>query len=283
MSENQKIKEEHTTSKDLINYLIRLSREGNYVFRGTSNDIQLNPTINRVRFHNEIRDLSNLEYQLLFEFYRNSSSFLNGSLDLIDFVAYAQHFGLPTRLIDWTRDPFIALFFAINQTYANNGNIRIYYTNLDNHTLLNRASFGLTYQQLSDGTEFIEDYRYFINSLNNQSLENRIIERNERLREINVKDNTHFVKNSLIFYDCKMSNERLKAQQGLFSIPKSIQEGDAKNEIISNSKSMLINLSNNERKKTMSFLANMNYTSLRLFPDLQNICEYIVKKQFVEE
>ncbi|WP_058185588.1 FRG domain-containing protein [Terracidiphilus gabretensis] len=35
--------------------------------------------------------------------------------EYFDLMSMAQHFGLPTRLLDWTRDPYVAAFFAASE------------------------------------------------------------------------------------------------------------------------------------------------------------------------
>lgn len=71
--------------------------------------------------------LSDLERQLMTRFRQRSLPYLTRSLtDDWDTLFFMQHHGVPTRLLDWTENPLIALHFALMgapATISANGNI----------------------------------------------------------------------------------------------------------------------------------------------------------------
>ncbi len=81
------------------------------LFRGQPRDDPLLPRIARLRLHG---NLAKVEQQMLAEFKRQSIPFLDRIHDNDwDWLALAQHHGMATRLLDWTRNPLAALWFVV--------------------------------------------------------------------------------------------------------------------------------------------------------------------------
>jgi hypothetical protein len=106
----------------------RASRKGlPVIFRGEPEDnLQLIPSIARNTKAGTFDDINALEDRLLTEFKLQAIPILQSlpSSD-IEWLFLAQHYGLPTRLLDWTSNPMIALFFAVEKEDDKNAAIHI--------------------------------------------------------------------------------------------------------------------------------------------------------------
>ena len=153
-------------------------RNNSYVFRGVSDSTySLIPKVGRKKhFLDKERDIFHQFKRLAYRYipYPEQKSEL-------DFLSIAQHHGLPTRLLDWSSNPLVALYFSLigEENITNDGAIYI----LDTSKLTN----------LSEYVSEVEDI------------------------DIAVYDCIQNIdKVFLLEHNC--TNERLEAQDGLFTI-----------------------------------------------------------------
>jgi len=94
----------------------------NWAFRGQSDARWiLNNSIERSEFINHHKDI---ESEFLAEFQRGARNYLSKDEipeHLIEWLALMQHHGAPTRLLDLTKSPFIAAYFAYELCEAKKG------------------------------------------------------------------------------------------------------------------------------------------------------------------
>jgi hypothetical protein len=102
------------------------SRDVKFLYRGISNDeFSLIPAIFRKMYNYDItidRTIENDRYpkdfgserDIIKEFITYACSYIDEdpTQDLYKWADFAQHYGVPTRFLDWTENPLVALYFA---------------------------------------------------------------------------------------------------------------------------------------------------------------------------
>lgn len=93
--------------------------EETYFYRGLSNaeDFKLIPSAGRYGIKDKDNQVQ-FERFMLEDFKRKASlNILTKPTTTLEWMFLAQHHGLPTRLMDWTYNPLVALHFAIENDY----------------------------------------------------------------------------------------------------------------------------------------------------------------------
>jgi len=125
------------------------SLSGNWVFRGQADaGWELQNAIERTDF---VGLHPNIEQEFVAEFQRGARNYLTRDQipeHLIEWLALMQHHGAPTRLLDFTKSPFIAAYFAFEICSATESNtIAIWAINIHYLKARSLAAFSAHYNE----------------------------------------------------------------------------------------------------------------------------------------
>lgn len=291
----------YENKQELIDKLNELAKNHNNVFRGYSTQNQMLPKI----ITNQATDR---EILLIDNFEKYASHYINAK-NPIDLVAYAQHFGLSTRLLDFTYNPFIALYFALfdeksqDVTCEDKDFYYISYANLEKQIYARSIPILNYWADLSIGDKSLSAlYKKALRSLNDSvsKIKNTSIEENEKdsknyfleqiYYDLNIGQEKHdsekekeieslkekFKSNKLLFVETNQSNQRLIMQQGLFMFPYVLDEQNLSAIISENTTTIKIH--KNLRSEMQQYLDTIGINTFRLMPDLSSICKAVERK-----
>ena len=104
--------------KDYVSKIEKIRNEKHKIilFRGQSKDLNLLPSIAK---ENPKNDTTNVEREMLEELKRRSQLLITRNIKTdLEWLVFAQHFGLKTRLLDWSSNPLTALWFSCKNEYS---------------------------------------------------------------------------------------------------------------------------------------------------------------------
>ncbi|NLZ67365.1 MAG: FRG domain-containing protein [Clostridiaceae bacterium] len=273
-----------STVDHVIRRFDRLAKSGNYVFRGYSKQDELLPAILRDK-----KSYIKLESDFLKDFEKYGSNYFHATTP-IDFMSYAQHFGIPTRLLDFTHNPYIALSFALYNPKGTNyihdedkEYFYIRYASLDDNLCaysiklnddIYNSKFTRTDSLAVKACHCIDSVTdLFGKNIHNRSVKSSFdyedIESGEKLEE---KKKMRVI----LFIDPNQANQRIIMQQGLFMFPYTLGEEEHLKILKSNSK--CIKIHKDLREELIHYLDVLGYNTFRLMPDLTSICEAVKRR-----
>jgi hypothetical protein len=193
----------------------------------------------KMRKINLIRE--NYEKEMIDSFQRSSHLFLKSMPDKkskFDWLSIMQHYGAPTRLLDFSFSPYIALFFAISK--ASN----------------DAAVYCVKYPEIKE-----IDIEYYKN------LDTKYSEIMKMQKE---KSET-----ILVPFETRYSNERLLAQQGVFLIPNTLNYSH--HQILENYENenfyIKLKIEIQSFASITKELLKMNITASTMYPGFEGFCK----------
>jgi hypothetical protein len=239
------------TLDDLYTILNSLSDTQAYVFRGQASSKwkSLQPSLHRSLGDTpEMEDSVMKEAMAIRAFRRHARSLLHPSemvyFDrILDSITLMQHYGAPTRLLDWTLSPWVACYFAV-QTDEDKNDAAIWTFNWDELAKYNHQHLGSKGYQNFGRLESATSVEDWANA---------------------ARTSGPFVK----VFRYEYANPQMSAQQSLFTVAGKI--GDNHNDALERClkepwQRLKVIIPKSEKEKLRRRLFTMNVSPLALFP-----------------
>jgi hypothetical protein len=260
-----------------------VGRPEGWVFRGTSKVYPLQTSLERALNDAGVpaNDVPEIEQQLLKEFKRRAHYYVDplpADGDLMGWLALMQHYGAPTRLLDWTYSFYIAAFFALSDAVSTPAGSSLPCV----VWALYRDAFSLRAQAPTAAAAY--------DKANNGSWEEDML----------PADSDNLQKGINAFLGQVMKepekciwavnsfrlNERLSVQQGLFLCPGDVTISFEENLRAANPKDGTVirfelSTEREARRKMLTILHRMNINSASLFPGLDGFARSLKQKPWV--
>lgn len=224
-----------------------------YVFRGMSDkDWTLENTL--------MRNCGKLGPELEEPLIRNFSKYaakqigeIPGQITIWKKLATAQHYGLPTRLLDWSYNPLVALHFATNKTDEYN---------------VDGVVWGINFFEVreilpKELKEMLDSASAFV--FTNDMLQESGLDLS--FKEIKSKDNY------LLFYEPPAIDDRIINQYGIFSLPNN--PAIAIEDLLDEKYLIKYIIPKELKPRLRDELDQLNVNERTLFPDLKGITKWL--------
>ncbi len=244
------------------------------------------------------RGHENSSYRLIPSIYRGTSPFyekellydainllpdeVRGATSNFEILTKLQHFGTPTRLLDITTNPLVALYFACMNT-SHNGEVLCYSVEKDKIKLFDSDTVSILANLSKMKYDFNIDriYRKSLKDFNDEKIIRELVHkiRNEKSYFDNVVVADDLMKS--FFVTSKLDNPRIIRQSGAFIIcGMDKYKLSPSPEIYEFERDVIRRIIISKRLKT-SFKKSLdifNISSGSLFPDLSEVSQYIKSK-----
>ena len=180
------------------------------------------------------------EKVMLESFKRTSHMFFDSTLDKyssLDLLALMQHYGAPTRMLDFSFSPYVALYFALSGAHKEDAVV-----------------YCINHKKMKDE----------LNKSQNKSKSFKIL--------CNEKDESRI---NLKCYESKFINERLFAQQGVFLVPNTLifSHEEILDKCESTNFCLKLRIKTSCFSEIIKELYKMNITASTIFPGLEGFCK----------